>query len=271
MTSTAIPETLDMVVIVTGGASGIGAAVSRRVVAAGGYAAILDLNVDAAESLARELGPRAIAWRASVLDERELEGLKDEMARKLPPVTGLVNCAGIAQVPKAIEDYAVDDWSRIVDSHLKGTYIACRVFGSAMAARGQGAVVNVASVLSFRPGPVLAYGPAKAAIVNLTQALAVQWASRGVRVNAVAPGWTDTPFLKPKERAGERDYTPILRATPLGRLMKPAEVAEVIYFLLSPSSAIVVGATIPCDGGVIAGSGWAPYGGFPATSAESPV
>lgn len=84
-----------------------------------------------------------------------------------------------------------------------------------------------------------------------------------MRVNAVAPGWTDTPFLKPKERKGERDVTPILRATPLGRLMKPEEIAEVIYFLLSPRSAVITGATIPCDGGVIAGAGWGPYGGFP--------
>lgn len=262
MTSTPSPDARDLSVVVTGGASGIGAAVCRRVAAAGGHVAVLDLNADAAASLCEELGGRAFAARADVLNEGALRAVNEAIGETLPPVTGLVNCAGIAQVPKPIEDHAVEDWSRVVDSHLKGTYISCRVFGSAMATRGYGAIVNVASVLSFRPGPVLAYGPAKAAIVNLTQALAVQWARRGVRVNAVAPGWTDTPFLKPKERAGERDLTPILRATPLGRLMKPQEIAEVIYFLLSPASAVVVGATIPCDGGVIAGSGWAPYGGF---------
>ena len=266
MTGTASTSTRDLYVIVTGGASGIGAAVCRRIAVAGGHVAILDLNADAAASLSDELGQRAFAARANVLDEAELTTVHEAIAGKLPPVTGLVNCAGIAQVPKPIEDYAVEDWARVVDSHLKGTYVSCRVFGSAMASRGRGAIVNVASVLSFRPGPVLAYGPAKAAIVNLTQALAVSWARRGVRVNAVAPGWTDTPFLKPRERAGERDFTPILRATPLGRLMKAEEIAEVIYFLLSPASAVVVGATIPCDGGVMAGSGWAPYGGFPDVS-----
>ena len=270
MTNTASPATRDWSVIVTGGASGIGAAVCRRVVAAGGYVAVLDLNADAAASLSRELGPRAIAAAADVLDEAGVVAVNEAIAAKMPLITGLVNCAGIAQIPKSIEDYAVADWARVVDSHLKGTYISCRVFGSAMAARGYGAIVNLASVLSFRPGPVLAYGPAKAAIVNLTQALAVHWAKCGVRVNAVAPGWTDTPFLKPKERAGERDLTPILHATPLGRLMQPHEIAEVIYFLLSPASAVVVGAIIPCDGGVIAGSGWAPYGGFPE-SHRSPI
>lgn len=250
-------------VIVTGGASGIGAAVCRRVIEAGGHAAILDLNQEAAHTLARELGPRAVAAPGDVLDEAGLRATQERLAALLPAVNGLVNCAGIAQVPTAIEDYPVEAWARVVDSHLKGTYIACRVFGSAMAKRGRGAVVNVASVLSFRPGPVLAYGPAKAAVVNLTEALAVHWARRGLRVNAIAPGWTDTPFLKPKERQGERDMTPILNATPLGRLMQPSEIAEVVFFLLSPAASVITGATIPCDGGVIAGSGWAPYGGFP--------
>lgn len=253
-------------VVVTGGASGIGAALCRQVVDAGGHVAILDVNLDAAVALRDTLGERAYAARANVLDEAELTEAHRALAETLPPVTGLVNCAGIAQVPKPIEEYPVEEWARVIDSHLKGTYSSCRTFGAAMASRGFGAIVNIASVLSFRPGPVLAYGPAKAAIVNLTQVLAVQWAKRGVRVNAVAPGWTDTPFLKPKERAGERDMTPILRATPLGRLMKPDEIASVICFLLSPASSAVVGVTIPCDGGVIAASGWAPYGGIPGAT-----
>lgn len=251
-------------VVVTGGASGIGAAVSRRVVAAGGRVAILDLNVAAAQALAQELGPSALAAPGDVLDEAGLRTVAEAIAGRMPPANGLVNCAGIAQVPTAIEDFSTEQWSRILDSHLKGTYVACRVFGAAMAARGAGAVVNTASVLAFRPGPVLAYGAAKAAVVNLTEALAVQWARRGVRVNAVAPGWTDTPFLRPKERQGERDFAPILRATPMGRLMQPSEIAEVIHFLLSPAASAVTGATVPCDGGVIAGSGWGPYGGFEA-------
>lgn len=264
-TTTASPAAMS--VVVTGGASGIGAAVCRLVVAQGGYVAILDLNFAAAQALAQELGPCATAAPGDVLDEQGLQQASTAIAQCLPPVNGLVNCAGIAQVPTAIENFSTVQWSRIVDSHLNGTYIACRVFGSAMAARGAGAVVNLASVLAFRPGPVLAYGAAKAAVVNLTEALAVQWAGRGVRVNAVAPGWTDTPFLRPKERKEERDFTPILRATPMGRLMQPQEIAHVIHFLLSPAASAVTGATVPCDGGVIAGTGWAAYGGFDVVGA----
>jgi NAD(P)-dependent dehydrogenase (short-subunit alcohol dehydrogenase family) len=258
-----VESTRALSVIVTGGASGIGAAVAQRVVAAGGSVGIIDLDGERAEAFARALGSSAIAYGCSVLDEDALEVGWRTLSGCLPPVNGLVNCAGVPPVPRAIEDYPVAEWNRIIESHLTGTYIPCRVIGSAIAAGGAGgAIVNLASVLSFRSGPVLAYGAAKCGVVNLTEALAVHWARHDVRVNAVAPGWTDTPFLRPKERRGERDLTPILNATPQRRIMRPEEIAEVIHFLLSPASSAITGATIPCDGGVIAGSGWAPYGGF---------
>lgn len=256
--------------IVTGGASGIGAATARRIVAAGGRVGILDLNADAARVLADELGPEACAEAGDVLDEMALGASLAAVEAKLGEVNALVCCAGIAQVPRAIEDWPVADFRRIVESHLTGTYASCRVIGSHIARQGSGGgVVNISSVVGVNPGPVLAYGPAKAAVASLTQILAVHWASKGVRVNAVAPGWTDTPFLKPKERKGERDFTPILDATPMHRLMQPAEIAETIHFLLSPAASGITGALVPCDGGVLAGAGWFPYGGFASPSVLS--
>ncbi len=252
--------------IVTGGASGIGAATARRIVAGGGKVGILDLNLEAGRALAEELGPAAHAVAADVMDE-------DSMARALGAVenrfertvNALVCCAGIPQVPCAIEDWPTEQFRRIVDSHLSGTYASCRIVGGRIASSGHGgAVVNMSSVVGVNPGPVLAYGPAKAAIASLTQILAVHWASAGVRVNAVAPGWTDTPFLRPKERSGQRDISPILNATPMQRLMQPVEIAEIIYFLLSPGASGITGVNVPCDGGVLAGAGWLPYGGFDA-------
>ena len=247
-------------VIVTGGACGIGAATARQVLAAGGHVGILDVDRAAAEQLAGELGPSATAAAADVTDAAGMAAACDDLTARLPPVNGLVNCAGIAQPPTPIEDFDPDDWSRVVDIHLRGTYIACRIVGGAMAERGAGAVVNLASVLAFRPGPVLAYGAAKAAVVNLTRALAVHWAGRGVRVNAVAPGWTDTPMLRAQR---DRDFTPIIEATPMRRMMQPEEIAEVLHFLLSPAASAITGATVPCDGGFLAAGGWPPFGGFP--------
>ncbi|MBV8851339.1 MAG: SDR family oxidoreductase [Methylobacteriaceae bacterium] len=249
--------------IVTGGASGIGAAVCRRITAAGRNVAIFDLNQDAAKELAAEFGDAALAVRGNVLQEDDFAGATDAVLARGWTLDGLVCCAGIPQVPKATADFSLADFNRILESHLSGTYAACRMIGGQMRKSGAGgSIVNLASVVGLAPGPTLAYGPAKAAVINLTQILAVEWARHGIRVNAVAPGWTDTPFLRPAERKGERDLTPIIKATPLGRVLEPAEIAEVIHFLLSPASSAVTGVTIPCDGGFLAGRGWAAYGGF---------
>jgi NAD(P)-dependent dehydrogenase (short-subunit alcohol dehydrogenase family) len=255
----------DSTVVVTGGASGIGAAVASKAIAAGASVAILDLNEARGHDLASELGKKCVFISCDVTVESSLQAALDLVTRTLAPVQGLVCCAGAAPVPLTIEDTSLAEWSRILQTHLTGTFATCKIIGAHIAASGNGgAVVATASVLGFNSGPVLAYGAAKSATINLTKALAVQWASKNVRVNAVAPGWTETPFLRPKERAGGRDLTPILSASPQHRLLQPEEIAEVVWFLLSPASTAVTGSVIVCDGGTLAGAGWAPYGGFPA-------
>jgi len=262
MTIAAVKD--EATVVITGGASGIGAATAHKAAAAGASVAILDLAEDLGHALAHELGKQCIFIRCDVGNEASVEAALDEIKSKLPQVQGLLCCAGTAPLPLPIEKTSLAEWSRVLDIHLTGTFITTKIIGAQIAQSGQGgAVVTTTSVVGFNAGPVLAYGAAKSATINLTKALAVQWASRNVRVNAIAPGWTETPFLRPKERGGERDLSPILKASPQGRLLQPEEVANVAWFLLSPASSAVTGTVIVCDGGTLAGAGWPPYGGFP--------
>lgn len=255
-------------VVITGGASGIGAATARLLVSQGVSVSLLDINKKRLNELIEELGDKARAHYCNVCDEEDIERT---VARILEygTIYGLVCCAGMPDIPKPAESIALQDWDALMQSQVTSTMLTCKHVGGYMINNGGGAIVNLASVVGFNAGPVLAYGAAKAAIVNMTASLAVQWAGRGVRVNAVAPGWTDTPFLKPAARGNARDYSPIINSTPAGRLMQPEEIANVIAFLLSPNASAIVGTTIACDGGVLAGAGWSPYGGWQNKSVET--
>lgn len=254
-----------MVTVITGGASGIGLATAKRVKNAGGLVALLDIDLDRCRRAAEELGEGVAAFHGDVVDEDSLSTAADRVESELGPVGSLVCGAGAPQVPGPIAEMRIDEWEAVVASHLKGTFLTCRIFGRRIVdgARG-GIIVNIASVTGFCPGPTYAYAPAKAAIMNLTTILAVDWARKGVRVNAVAPGWTDTPFLTRKsDPAKPRDISALAKASPLGRLLRAEEIADVVFFLLSPQSSAIIGSTLLCDGGFLAARGWAPYGGIP--------
>ncbi len=255
------------VTVITGGASGIGLSTAARIREDGGLAALLDIDLDRCRDAARTLGEDVIALQADVVDEQSLLAAADQIETECGPIGGLVCAAGAPQVPGKADEMDIADWDAVVSSHLKGTFLSCRVFGGKMIAHGEGgAVVNIASVTGILPGPTYAYAPAKAAIINMTSILAVEWARRGVRVNGVAPGWTDTPFLTRRSATDKpRDMSALANASLHGRLLQPEQVAEVIYFLLSPASSAIVGCTVPCDGGYLASRGWGPYGGVPQT------
>ena len=251
-------------IVITGGAGGIGLAIAHIVQENGGIPMLLDMNLEKLEEAKKDLKLKDSIIKLDVTDENDLKLALNIALKKLPPITGLVCSAGKAPIPKRIEDTELREWNNIIDSHLTGTFLSCKIFGGHMAKLGKGSIVNVSSIVGINPGPVLAYGAAKAAIINLTKSLAVQWASNNIRVNAVAPGWTDTPILQPKERKKKRDLTPILNAVPQNRLMNSSEIAELVFFLLSQKSSSMTGSIINCDGGTLAGAGWPPYGGFPS-------
>ena len=248
--------------IVTGGASGIGEAVVREIINQGGTVGVIDLNSEKGEILVKELGVNCIFEKANVTDEVGFLNAYKKLKGKLPSITGCVTCAGILPVRDPICDHSFTDFRRILDNHLAGTFLTCKIVGSDMAKRSFGSIVTVGSVLAVRPGPPLGYSAGKAGVVNLSQSLAVQWGKKNVRVNSVCPGWVDTPFIRQQEMAG-RDLSPITKITPIGRLIKAEEIAKLIFFLLSKASSAMTGAAVVADGGITLAGGYLPYGSLP--------
>jgi NAD(P)-dependent dehydrogenase (short-subunit alcohol dehydrogenase family) len=230
-------------VVVTGGLRGIGEGVVRRLVGAGWRCGVID--VDAAGSDDAAAIGAALAC-ADVADPAALEEAFRTLRAELGELDGLVNCAGINLTGAAVE-LSVDDWRRVLDVDLSGTFYACRA--AAPHLRPGSAVVNVASVLAIRARRGrIAYAAAKAGVVAVTRVLAVEWAERSIRVNAVAPGWTDTPLIRGQVAAGTLDLE-LLDAVPMGRLATVEEVAGAVEFLLGDDAGFITGHTLLVDGG----------------------
>lgn len=248
-------------ICVTGGASGIGRATAERLIEQGRQVAIVDISGAAAERAAAEIGPGATGCACDVTDEASLHEAADLVEGRLGPVAGLVCCAGVAQRPGALFDLSREDIERVFATHVTGTLLSCRVIAGRMLARGAGgAIVNIASVVAHSPGPVFAYAPAKAAVLNMTRSMAAEWGRRGIRVNSVSPGWTQTPFLTREARADRpRNLARLESAMLLGRLLRAREIANVCAFLLSEDASGLIGTDVLVDGGFLAGQGYSPY------------
>jgi 3-oxoacyl-[acyl-carrier protein] reductase len=246
------------VVIVTGGANGIGWAISRDAARAGWTVAILDRDGD--RSADRVAEADAAGWPISshpvdVADEVAVRASIDEIIDRHGRVDGLVNNAGITAAGELLDiDFA--DWRRVSAVNLDGAFHCLRAVGRQMLAQGAGAVVNVASIAAERGVPGRgAYAVSKAGLVSLTKVAAVEWAARHVRVNAVAPGYVDTDLLQSAIDAGRVDLDDILGRIPARRLASADEIARVVMFLLGPDSAYLTGEVITIDGGFLADYG----------------
>lgn len=230
-------------VVITGGAKGIGLGAARELAGEGWRCVVLDTD-PAGEQVANELGGAFV--RADVTQPEELAAAFADVAGRFGPLQGLVNSAGINRAAPSAE-LPVADWRRVIDVDLSGTFYACQAAYPHLAAGA--AIVNLASVLAVRalPGRV-AYAAAKHGVVGITRVLAVEWADRPIRVNAVAPSWTDTPLIRDQLAAGEIDLEMLARV-PFRRLARVEDVTGAIAFLLSDKAAFITGQTLFVDGG----------------------
>ncbi|HKH33288.1 MAG TPA: SDR family oxidoreductase [Beijerinckiaceae bacterium] len=249
------------VALVTGGASGLGRAAAARLVRDNARAIILDRDEDALADAAAELG--AVPVALDVTEKAGWIGAVERIEADHGPIAVLVTAAGVLEPPRPPERITEQAWDKTFAVNFEGTRLGCQIVGARMAARGAGSIVTVASIVAFEPGPLVIYGPAKAAVVALTQALAGAWGRRGVRINAVAPGYVRTPALERGLAFGFVDEARLAASTALGRLTTADEVADAIAFLASDAAAAIIGVVLPVDAGHLLAGGWTPHGGFP--------
>jgi len=250
------------VVVVLGGANGIGAACARLLAQRGWRIVVADIDAGAAEDTAAKCGGWSI--RVDVLDERSIADAAAAIEAREGAIYGLVNAAAIFAPQMPPERLPIETWDRIVNSAYRGTYVACVEFGKRMAAHGGGSIVNISSMVGQRPNHGHAYYSAKAAVNMLTEGMAGEWGRSGVRVNAVSPGFVAVPRMVANIREGKRYAISPADMSALGRLVEPEEVAESIAFLLSDRASAITGANIAVDAGVLATNGWLVHGGVPA-------
>lgn len=242
-------------VVVTGAAQGIGYAVALTAIEAGATAvALLDVQQDraseAADKLARLGSADVISLLCDVSSYDQVGETKRLIEKRWGKIDILVNNAGIAH-NEAAESMSAADWDRILQVNLSGVFYCSQAFGSSMIKASSGAIVNIASmsgIIVNRPQPQIAYNVSKAGVIMLTKSLAAEWASYGIRVNAVAPGYIHTGLIEKKLGTDiVRDHW--IGGTPLGRIGSPAEVANAVLFLASGAASFVTGEVLVADGG----------------------
>jgi 2-deoxy-D-gluconate 3-dehydrogenase len=242
------------VAVVTGGGRGIGRGIAERLAGAGADLVIAGRNaeaLDAAQSAIERLGRRCVAVPADVRDAQAGRRIVDRAVSSFGRLDILINNAGINHRTAAL-DVTEAEWDEVLDTNLKAVFFCAQAAARVMLPAGRGAIVNLASTMSFVALPNRAtYCASKGAVATLTKQLAMEWAPRGVRVNAVAPTFVETGMT------AEVLHDPAARALvigriPLGRVVDIDEVARAVLFLASPASSAITGAILPVDGGYLA-------------------
>jgi NAD(P)-dependent dehydrogenase (short-subunit alcohol dehydrogenase family) len=242
------------VAVITGGARGIGAATAARLVEEGVAVAVGDVLDDDGRAFAVSLaraGDRAAYHHLDVTDEAAWNDVVDRIERDLGPIDVLVNNAGIGTFAD-VEQETREAWDRLIAVNQTGVWLGMKVVGRRMRERGRGSIINVSSIFGAVGGfgGSIAYHASKGAVRLMTKSAALHWATSGVRVNSIHPGFVETPMIEATK--GTPAETEIIAMTPMGRLGRPEEIAAAIAFLASDDASYMTGSEVYVDGGWIA-------------------
>jgi NAD(P)-dependent dehydrogenase (short-subunit alcohol dehydrogenase family) len=238
------------VVVVTGGSRGLGLEIAHAFGQAGAKVVITARReqwLNEAESFLKDQGIAVDAMICDVADATSVERMAQQAIEKHNKIDVLVNNAGLTWGAPA-ETMPFERWRQVIDANITGTFLMSQAVGRSMLERKKGAIVNVASIAGLGGGQIntVGYNASKAAVINLTRALAIEWAARGIRVNAIAPGLFRTRMSEVLVQRAEAANVPV---APLGRIGKPGEIAPAVLFLASEGASYITGQVVPIDGG----------------------
>ncbi|MVZ96559.1 SDR family oxidoreductase [Sphingorhabdus sp. IMCC26285] len=244
------------VALVTGAAQGVGFATAKLLAETGHHVVMTDLqDIEVQANSLIASGGKVSALSGDISSESFVIELARKIAAEHEAADILVNNAGISLIQSA-EDTTIEQWQRVMGINLTGPFLLCREMGRQMLARGRGNIVNVASIAGLH-GIIdrSAYNASKHGLIGLTRTLAAEWGGRGVRVNAVCPGWIKTEMDAADQGSGAYSDDDIVNRVPMARFAKPEDVAKAIAFLAQEDS-FINGVTLPVDGGWIADASW---------------